>query len=139
MKKIGLSIGIIFVTVIAVFLLTRQINDTVGEIRFVVKDQSDNIIIDDRLAFSEDDDLVTILEDNYTVYCASETYQPTLNCDTTFVNGRVILGIEDIVTDWNNTYIGIYINGTYSSVGVDSIALRDGDTIIFEVMTLGDE
>ena len=51
---------------------------------------------------------------------------------------RVILQIEDIETDWNNTFIAIYENDSRSNFGIDSIVLNDGDYFRFEYSEVGD-
>ncbi|MEC9485069.1 MAG: hypothetical protein UMR38_04270 [Candidatus Izemoplasma sp.] len=137
MKKVILSIAVVIVTVIAVFMLTRLENDDLGEIQFVLIDRNDTVVIDDTLSFTEEDDLVSLLQEHYTVVCANTSYKPTTRCETHFANGRIVLGVDEVITDWRNHYIGIYINDTYSNVGVDGIALKDGDTITFEEIMIG--
>lgn len=139
MKKIGITISVIVITTIAIFLLTRLQNDVAGEIQLTVINEMDAVVIDETLSFTESDDLVSLLQEHYTVICANESYKPTTNCETYFVNGRIILGIESVNTDWRHSYMGIYVNGEYSNVGVDGIPLKDGDTITFEKMTIGDD
>lgn len=139
MKKIAVSFGVVICAVVLFFVLSTLQNDSDGEIQIILLDEQRNVIFDDTLEFEEEDTLLGLLQDNYTVYCGNHQYQPDEACETNFMNGRVLLGIESVQTDWFSSYIGIYINGEYSNKGIDAIPLNDGDVIQFEYTVVGEE
>lgn len=72
-----------------------------------------------RLDFDEGDTLFDLLYSNYEV-----TYEET-------GYGILLLGIDDIQTDFTSTYIAIYINGEYSNLGLSSIILEEENVYSF--------
>ena len=102
-----------------------------GSVTIVVVDENDNVTYSEIHRFTEEDTLFSILQDTFDLSCANNMYQPSDCSDTSFF-GTVILGIDDLDTDWTTDYIAIYINDEYSGYGIDGIQLRDGDTYRFE-------
>ena len=47
--------------------------------------------------------------------------------------------IDTLETNWSDNYIGIFENDVYSTLGVDSISLNDGDVFTFEFTEIGDD
>jgi hypothetical protein len=139
MKKIAVSFGVIIGAVVLFFVLSKIQNEIDGEIQIILLDEQRNVIFDETLEFEEEDSLLGLLQENHIVYCGNHQYQPDETCETTFLNGRVLLGIDAVQTDWFTTYIGIYINGDYSNKGIDAIPLNDGDVILFEYKIVGEE
>lgn len=45
--------------------------------------------------------------------------------------GVLLYGIDQIQTDFINTYVALYINGAYSNYGISSISLEDGAVYSF--------
>ena len=142
MKKIILTAIAIITLVIGFFAFSQTYNDVVGEITIIVVDEIDDAISDDiyEFEFTQSDSLFSILDDNFEVGCADSSYNMTTACEPLLFGSRVILKIDTLETDWNNSYISIYENGEYSNLGIDSISLNDGDIFRF-VYTLvgGDE
>ncbi len=100
-----------------------------GEIQFELIDENDQILIDDRLTFYEEDTLFTLLNRNYSIVCADQNYQPDPSCSHTFIGGRIILAIEGLESNWTDTVLTIYINDSLALEGVSKITLEDEDKI----------
>jgi len=140
MKKLGISI-IILVLAIAGYFGFSQLNknDSIGEITIIVVDEIGDTVSSKQYLFTEDDTLFSILNENYEIGCADNTYHLSDVCEEQLFNSRIILKIDTVETDWSNTYIGIYENDEYSNLGIDSISLNDGDTFLFEFTVVGDD
>ncbi len=140
MFKLVISISVLIVTV-ASFLAFSQLNnnDAIGEITITIVDEIGDTISSNTYNFTESDTLFSILEDNYELGCADSSYHLSTVCESQIFNSRVILKIDTIETDWNNTFIAIYENDEYSNLGIDSIPLNDGDVFRFEYTVVGDD
>lgn len=138
MKKLGLTVVVLGVMLALFILFTQaQQNDVEGEIRIQVVNQLDEIVIDDTVLFEEEDTLFSIMQERYEVGCANAQYQLTDACEPLLFDSRVILKINEVETNWNGHFIGIYVDVTYSNHGIDSIALTDGTTYRFEFTLVG--
>lgn len=139
MKKLIITISVLVVAVLSFFLsdLFRR-NDETGTITIIVVDEIGDVVHNNTYSFTEEDTLLGIMEENYAVFCANNQYQAD-SCDTEVFMGRVILAIDDVETDWLNTYLAIYINDEYSNYGIDDILLEDGNVYRFEFTEVGDE
>ena len=93
-------------------------NDEYGTVTIEIVNK-DGFLITDRISFEEDSDLFNILRYNYEI----EYIEYSI--------GVVLLCIESICTDFNNSYIAIYINGDYSNYGLSIIPLKDGSIYSF--------
>ena len=51
---------------------------------------------------------------------------------TQLLTGRGHFDIDDLKTDFSNTYISIYVDNTYSNFGISSIPLYDKENILFK-------
>lgn len=80
------------------------------------------------LKFTQEDTLVSVLERNFRI----------VYYDNHAEYGLSIIEIDDMVTDWNNTFIGIYINDEFATVGVSFIPLVNGMRITFKQTNVGD-
>jgi hypothetical protein len=108
-----------------------------GSITFILIDQNGKEVIHDELSFvSNKEDgtpttLYDIINDHYNVVCADQNRQPDPNCgpNSLLSEGRVILEIENIKTDWFNHYFALYQNGQYTTKGVVQLVFKDGDVI----------
>ncbi len=141
MKKLVITF-IVILAAIASFFVSDYFNsnDYDGEITIIVVDQIGDTVSNEQYLFIEEDALFDILDDNYNIGCADSNYNLTSECaEISGITGRIILKIDDIETDWDNTYIAIYINGDYSTFGIDNIALHDGDVYRFEYKEVGDD
>jgi len=138
MKKLALTILMVAIGVAGFFMQNLLVqNDELGTITIEVYDQSDQLYDSYTVSFSEEDTLLSLMDNHYNITCANASYQPT-TCDNPPLIGSIILGIDTVDTDWFNTYIAIYINGEYSSSGIDLISLTDGTTYTFKYTEVGD-
>ncbi len=140
MKKLVITIIVVTLSVASLFafsLLNKS--DEIGEITIIVIDEIGDTISSNPYNFTESDTLFSILDDNFELGCADSSYQVTTNCEPLMFSSRVIMKIDTLETDWNNNYIGIYENGTYSTLGIDSMSLNDGDIFMFEYKEIGDD
>lgn len=58
----------------------------------------------------------------------------TENFEVTYEEGQfgiLLYGVDQIQTDFINTYVALYVNGTYSNYGISSIPLEDGEVYSF--------
>lgn len=107
---------------------------TDGEITFVLVDAEGKEVIHDTLAYKktrEDGSKTTILDilrDNYRVVCADSNFQPDETCPKQAI-GHLILQIEDVSTNFFDSYLAIYHNGVYATWGISTIEFADGDRV----------
>lgn len=94
-----------------------------GEIDVVVV-ENEETVIDDSLPYAYDDTLYTVLDAHYEIETSSD-YGAAL--------GRTLLVIDDVETDFYNTFFHISIDGEAAKRGIDHIELLDGATYTFEV------
>ncbi|MBN2605251.1 MAG: DUF4430 domain-containing protein [Bacilli bacterium] len=140
MKKLIITIGILVVAAGSFFYFSQnKKQDIVGEITIIIINEIGETISTDDYAFSSEDTLFSIVKENYSVGCANTAYQLSDSCDAVIFGSRVILQLESITTDWQNSYISIYENDQYATAGIDSIALNDGDIFRFEYTSIGGE
>lgn len=138
MKKLIITIGLLIVAIGSFFYFSQNSKqDIEGEITIIVIDEIGDTISNTSYSFSSEDTLFSIINANYIVGCANTSYQLSDSCDAVIFGSRVILKIESITTDWQNSYISIYENDEYATAGIDSIALNDGDVFRFEYTSLG--
>lgn len=78
------------------------------------------------VSFEEGDTLVGVLEKNFTM----------LYDETQITYGKLILGVNDVITDFNTTYIAIYVNGEYSTLGISSIPLTENMVLLLKETTV---
>jgi len=139
LKKLVISI-IVIVIAIASFVIFSQLNknDKLGEITIILVDEIGDTIYNRKYDFTETDTLFSILDEDFNLMCADSSYNINDNCDPVLFGSRVILKIDTIETNWSDNYIGIYENEVYSTLGIDSLSLNDGDVFTFEFTEIGD-
>lgn len=118
--KIVIAIILIVLAIVAVKIWkdkTTSGNDPEGTITVILKDLNDREETR-TIDFYEDDTFLGLLEKEYTISYKDSSY------------GAVLYNIDWIKTDFKTTYIAIYIDDKYSTVGVSSIELKDGMTIL---------
>lgn len=117
-------------------------NDALGHIRIVVIDEFGDEVINDLIPFTEDDTLLGLLESQYEL----KIYRGF----TQLPDSTVILGINEVETDFETDFMRIIIDGSLydrhgnlvervnhiSVVGVDLLPLIDGNTYTFEYATV---
>ena len=138
MKKLVVSTAVLILAVAGFFMLKEEANaESVGQATIVLIDESGTEIVHDEIEFSEGQTLFELLDDNYTVGCANNSYHLSDVCEKTTFGGHVILQLDSIETDWYGSYISIYINDIYSTKGIDLITLTDGEEYKFVYTSLG--
>ncbi|MFP4478170.1 MAG: DUF4430 domain-containing protein [Candidatus Izemoplasmatales bacterium] len=134
--KIIISLLLIAVLAMTMYYISDRSNDGVdtseppqGDIYFKLYDEKQDLVIDDTLSFYKDDTLFTLMNRHYDLVCADKNYQADDTCSHKFIYGRILLGIEDVQTNWYDTVLSIYVNDSLSTKGVSLIELSDGDVI----------
>lgn len=140
MKKILISL-VALVLLVGSFLALSYFNfsDTEGSISIILIDEIGDTISSKEYEFKKEDTLFKILDENYDLACANSNYRSTDICEKGLFTSRIILKIDGLETDWRNTYIAIYENNEYSTLGIDNISLNDGDIFVFEYKIVGDD
>jgi len=88
------------------------------------------------IAFDEEDDLLSLLRSNFTVYCANASGGKDETCSYDSGFGRYLVGIDTLdATAVTNGYISFYIDGNYAMSGVDATPLEDGKVYSFKLET----
>jgi len=140
MKKLVISIIVIAVFSASFFIFSNtNNNDIEGEISILIIDEFGDTISELTHDFTEDDTVFSILNSNYTVGCADSHYNISTDCEAPLLGSRIILKIDSLETNWSMNYIGIYENDIYSSIGIDSLSLNDGDVYKFKYHNVGDD
>lgn len=138
MKKLLISIPVIMLAVVAVFMMKSETEaESYGTVTIEVVNENGDMVIHDTLAFSEGDTLLELLQEHYTIGCADNSYNVSDVCEKTPLGGHVILQIDDVSTNWTNSYLAIYINDEYSITGIDKISLFQNSVYRFEYVSLG--
>lgn len=138
MKKLILSIAALLILAGSFFAFSYfKDQDVEGTITIILIDEIGDTISSEEYDFTSDDTLFDLLDENYEVGCADLSYQLSSECSQNILTSRVILKIDEIETDWMNTYIAIYENDEYSLNGIDNMTLNDGDIFVFEYKVYG--
>ncbi|KFZ27016.1 MAG: hypothetical protein KQ78_00782 [Candidatus Izimaplasma bacterium HR2] len=138
MKKVIISVAAL-VFLASSFLALSYFNksDVEGTITITVIDEIGDIVSSKEFDFTSEDTLFDLLDQNFEVGCANSSYQLSSECEKILFTSRVLMKIDDVETDWINSYIAIYKNNEYSLLGIDNIVLNDGDVFVFEYKTVG--
>ncbi len=138
MKKIIVSVFAIMLIVSSFLVLSHyDFSDIEGMISITLIDEIGDTISSKEFEFTSEDSLFTILNENYELGCANSSFQLSDVCEEGVFTSRILLEIDSVKTDWRNSYISIYENDKYSTVGIDSISLNDGDKFVFEYKLVG--
>ena len=119
--KIAVAILVIAVAVCAVIIYNKRqapVSDVGGGVTIELVDLEGNVSTQ-QLDFEEGYTLERLMSENYEITYKDDQY------------GSLLLGINDIQTDFVSTYIAIYIDGEYSNYGLSSIELKEGSTYSF--------
>ena len=120
--KIVIALLVIGVSIGAVQIWNRTVkkgNDEKGSITITIKDLS-NKEESKTISFKKEDTFLEVLDREYDIRYENGSY------------GTILYDIDWIKTDFKNTYLAIYIDGKYATVGISSIELVDGMKILFE-------
>jgi hypothetical protein len=126
------AVGLI---IVLFYILGNNEANSEGSITIRLYDQTDVQIIDESHLFYEGDTLFKVLDKHYDLTCANSHYNPESECDTVFSGGHVLLGIEDISTDWNTTFLYLEVDSVRATSGVDGVRLKDNSIYAFYVRT----
>ncbi len=116
---------------------------TLGEITIIVIDEFGDVVIDETLSFNDEDTLLSLLDEHYTIVYTSTAFS--------MGTGRILLEIGPVSTDFEKDFIEIRITGylpksngnrvimhdDLSPVGIDLIPLVDGNTYQFRYKKIG--
>lgn len=117
-------IGIAVSTFLIIDNLNKNKRDSDANINIKLYDINEVLISNKDIIVKKDEKLLDVLNNNYTIRTSMSTY------------GAVIYDIDDIKTDFNTTYIAIYVDDKYSNVGISYINIYDGMRITFKEMVV---
>lgn len=138
MKKFIVIIVVLGLSFIGyTYASTPLSGDNQGGIKIEVVNDLGEVIIRDSYEFKEETSLYDILHQNYSVGCANSSYELDYSCEYESFNSHIILAIDDVETDWYNSFLEITINGENSVYGVDSIMVEDDTTYKLTYTSLG--
>ena len=138
MKKVLISIAALGLIVSSFLALSYfDFSDIEGTVTITIIDEIGDTISSKEYDFVERDTLYDLLNENYELGCANSSYQLSTECPSGIFSSRILLKIDDLETDWRNSYIAIYENDEYSVLGIDYIYLNDGDVFVFEYILVG--
>ena len=88
------------------------------------------------ITFTSEDDLMSLLRANFTVYCADANGGKDETCSYDSGFGRYLVAIDTLdSTTVTNGYISFYIDGAYSMTGIDDTPLESGKVYSFKLET----
>ena len=128
MKKLIIKIIISLILIgisIGTFIIVNNINnkrENEANINISLYDINDELISSKDIVAKKDDKLLDVLNNNYKIRTSESIY------------GAIIYDIDEIKTDFKNTYIAIYVDDKYSNVGISGIKIYDGMKISFKEM-----
>ena len=131
MRTILLRAAVVIMAIVLIYLTSmfflnkKETAKSDGMIDVIVIDEKGLEVMHDKLSFYTGDTLLDVLKRKYTVTCLAPNHNNNENV--------IILSINEVNTDFRNTYFAILINGEYSTKGVMQIELKDGDVITFKV------
>jgi hypothetical protein len=140
LKRLGLSLLVLGCAGL-VFWLWPQPSSHNGSVTLKIMDQGVLVREVDAELF-EDDVLFDVLERHFDLVCATPGYSLDDSCQPRLIvgrtGGRVLLGIDDLRTDWFSDFLQIRRNGSPAQYGVDTLSLEDGDTVTIDRITVSD-
>lgn len=113
--KISITLGLlIFAIVIISFTNKNETAKEEGTFQFTLIDKNNITIYDDTIVFKEGDSLLGLLDEKYGVRYENGQF------------GAVVFDIGSVKTDFYTTYLAIYVDDEYSSMGISNIKLVTG-------------
>ena len=122
--KIVIALSLVGIAIGSIYLFkkyTTTENDPLGTVTIIVRDLSDKELKKE-IKFEEEDTFIGLLEKEF----ENVRYE-----DNPQFSG-ILYDIEWIKTDFKTTYLAIYIDDKYATVGILSIKLKDGMTILLK-------
>lgn len=139
MKRIGLTLIAITILSITGLVFGAQFQANMdGEVTIILIDGETEISRNTH-AFNEGDTLYDLLSKNYQIYCADRNYQKDDMCAPVAfaeITGRILLGINDLESNWSDTFIQIQLNGAPATAGMDQLQFTDQDEISLVLKTV---
>ena len=130
--KIILSLVLLIAVVVSVkLLLPDQQANSDGHITFILVNETGEEVINEEIPYYKGDTLYDVLQRKYDVLCANIEYEKDDTCSYDSEYGKALLQIEDVETDWYNSFLALYINDEYANYGVSKLPFKDGDIIRF--------
>lgn len=136
MKKV---LGIMLLLIVSLVLVGcgRVTATGLGTVTFELFDSNDVLVKSVDVDFYEGDTLLGLLQDNFTVYCPTESGDASTACDYAPTYGIFLMGLDDIKAfDSSKEYLAFYINNAYAETGVDGAAIVDGYVYTFKHVLL---
>ena len=138
MKKVLISLVAVALLISSFLALSYfDFSDLEGTITITLIDEIGDTISSKDYEFNSGDTLFDLLDENYDLGCTDSGYRLSTDCEPKLVGSRILLKIDGLETDWNNSYIAIYENDKYSVLGIDNISINDGDIFVFEYKIVG--
>ncbi len=138
MKKVLISI-ISLVFLFASFYALDSLNENKveGFLTIILIDEYGDTVFNEEYEFKKKDSLFDVLSKEHVVGCSDSSFNITSDCKSNIFTKRVIMKIDNVETDWQNSYFAIYTNDLYAILGVDDLNIQDGDVIRFEYRIIG--
>lgn len=139
MRKVFVTIGMMVFLALALFIYDLRLEAQGAGMLTITLSEAGEVIREQNHSFTEEDTLYTVLNAHYAIQCADESYAPTETCnpmDYTGLEGRILMHIGPLETDWVTTYIEISLNGDKASYGMDQLPLNDGDHIDLNAVSI---
>lgn len=137
MKKAFVTIGMMVGLAVSLFLYDQTLpTPTAGSVTIVLSEAGDPLQ-ETMHAFTESDTLFSVLDAHYDIACADREFQPTTSCEPlsfSGVEGRILLEIGPLKSDWFTSYIALNVNGEHAAYGIDQLSLEPGDTIELDLV-----
>ncbi len=125
-KKLIIKIVVTFILigiVLGVFLYQKlkeqPVSNSGGTVTIIIINKEKVEMSNRQISFQKGEKLLDMLVANYDVVAADGAY------------GKVLYGIDGVVTDFKHSYLAIYVNDQYLEVGISYAELKDGLVIKF--------
>ncbi len=139
MKKLLYSIIVLAFGITVFYLFSQPQNgDIAGDVTIILIDENETVLSTNVLSFTSEMSLYDLISQEYQIKCAGSNYQVSDSCDTVLFNSHVILTIDELDTDWTNSFIRIYVNDVPSQYGIDLIMLKDQNIYKFVYTEVGE-
>lgn len=138
MKKTWIKLGILVVGLLALLATYKLFFNGGGAkgdgtITLIVIDENGVEKINDELDIKKDMTLLDVLKENYQLTCLGPMNRVDETCTQHFGFDLILLSVDGVTTDFQNTFLAFYINDEFSKVGITQIELNDGDVIKIQV------
>lgn len=132
--RILYTVAVLGILFLGLMWIADPFSDEAGTLELKVLDEEGDTVIDETYAFDEDDTLFTVIDQHHETVCADRSYDPDPSCEVTFGDrGRVLLGVDSVMTDWTDTFLYLEVNGDMANYGVDTVPLEDGNEYAIHV------